>query len=125
VYLKKIDVAVIVTDGMSKQAIQKLNEWITLVRKGNMSEIRPSFVILRNKCDLTSQENLDRETGLLSPIQRSCHGDVFRVSARTGQGIPEFLDGLRGILKDRKENPPPLGVEIYAHQGQERKKCGC
>jgi len=105
-YLKKIDLAVFVTDSFSTVAMGALNLWFLTVQQAARGGPPPSFLAVWTKKDLR-----DRYSEPVDPaVQRHC--EVFEVSSKTGEGVPALARRLFEICEERAVNPPKVPVQI-------------
>lgn len=116
-YAKKADIAILVTDALNRKSLQKLSSWFSMVMKANRGEIRPSFLVLRNKKDLGIE---GEEQKISDTLAHERHCDVIMVSAKTGEGFDELVPRLYEIFKERMETPPPV---CLGNAGSEKCKC--
>jgi small GTP-binding protein len=107
-FIRRVDVLVIVIDSFSAEALDQLNKWFLIARRSNRSEQPPEFVVLRAQSDIPSTESEAASDAIRS--QRHC--DVFEVSAKTGDGMEPFIRRLYQICEERVQPPAAQAVKV-------------
>jgi ethanolamine utilization protein EutP (predicted NTPase) len=121
IYLAAIDIAVIVTDSLSTLSINQVDAWFGIVEKATMADPPPAFIVVRSKLDLASDDPFNfGET-----LRRIRHCDVMSLSARSGNGVEEFLSRLCEICLDRKLHPRPARPTPVKLDAKDEVFCGC
>jgi small GTP-binding protein len=105
-FLRKLDVAVIVSDNLQKRSQPKVQSWISEIERANEGIPLPTVVLVRAQVE---QKIHPEEEAAIEAMRRVFHCDVFLVSAKTGQGVDDLLRALFRICEERILRPPIIG----------------
>jgi small GTP-binding protein len=120
-FIRRVDVLVIVTDSFSADALSELNSWFLAAQRANRSEVPPAIVVLRAKSDII--EPGSEAAGDAIRDQRHC--DVLDVSAKTGDGMEDFIRRVYEICDERTRQPPPATVEVARKNKHDEPEAYC
>jgi small GTP-binding protein len=105
IFLRKLDVAVIVTDNLQKRNQPKVQNWVLEIERASEGFSLPDIVLVRTQVE----QRIKREEEMaIEAMRRTFHCDVFLLSAKTGEGVNDLLRALFRICEERILRPPAV-----------------
>ena len=119
-YLRQADVIVIVTDSLNSKTLHRMQRWARLAMQANRDEMRPNMVFVRTKKDagISKHEEVSSKDAA-----KHYHYDFFVVSSVTCEGIDDLTAHLVELCRDRKVNPPPIGINLDEEDHSDKCRC--
>ncbi|XP_042905407.2 EF-hand calcium-binding domain-containing protein 4B [Parasteatoda tepidariorum] len=123
-YFRKTDGIILVYDVTCETSFKNMRNWMNSIKEGTSEET--IVLILGNKIDLCEKEN-DRVVRTKDGARISDeYGALFyETSAKTGDSIPEAIEGLACILKTKEDETIEQVLKLQEEEEKKRKKKCC
>uniref|UniRef100_A0A2L2YEN3 Ras and EF-hand domain-containing protein n=1 Tax=Parasteatoda tepidariorum TaxID=114398 RepID=A0A2L2YEN3_PARTP len=123
-YFRKTDGIILVYDVTCETSFKNMRNWMNSIKEGTSEET--IVLILGNKIDLCEKEN-DRSVRTKDGARISDeYGTLFyETSAKTGDSIPEAIEGLACILKTKEDETIEQVLKLQEEEEKKRKKKCC
>ena len=118
IYFQNADLIILVYDTTAEETLDALESWRKMVEQRGPENV--PFIIVGNKCDKEEAEVLANEKTI--SYANKIGAQLFIASAKTGEGVENFLQGVSDSLKKASAHQDAVKLDEQANKNA-RKGC--